>query len=121
MNPSSGETPPMPSMMTSPSSRELTGTLRSEAARARSATSASPSSMSALRGLPPCGGTRSAILISGRIIGASREGRHARAGEPDPRELQERAHQLGVESFLWIDHREIANQRRHKRDLNQLP
>ncbi len=57
MNPSSGVKPPMPSMIKSPRSRELTGTCGSARARSRSACSAGPSSSKGFRLPPPCGET----------------------------------------------------------------
>ena len=58
MNPSSGVKPPMPSMMRSPFSRELTRSAGSERERARSAASASPAGIRGLSEPPPWGGTR---------------------------------------------------------------
>jgi hypothetical protein len=55
MNPSRGVNPPMPSMMMSPFSRELTRTGYSSAARFLSAASAGPSSSSGRRSPPPWG------------------------------------------------------------------
>ena len=55
MKPSSGVKPPMPSMMISPASRELTFSRGSVVARARSDSSAPPWSRSGLRALLPWG------------------------------------------------------------------
>ncbi len=61
MNPFSGVKPPMPSMIRSPFSRELTLTRGKPSASSRSAASASPSSNKGLSSPPPCGLTK-AIL-----------------------------------------------------------
>ena len=61
MKPASGVKPPMPSMIRSPFSRELTRSLGSDAARARSAASASPASIRGLSDPPPCGLTSPGI------------------------------------------------------------
>ncbi len=55
MKPSSGVKPPMPSMIRSPSSRELMTTLGSVAARACSARKTSPASSSGFSSPPPWG------------------------------------------------------------------
>jgi hypothetical protein len=57
MNPSRGVKPPMPSMMMSPRPRELTVTLGSDWARARSRASSAPCNNSGLSSEPPCGRT----------------------------------------------------------------
>src|SRR5712691_8670880 len=127
MKPSSGVKPPIPSMTRSPFSRELTRTVRKDRARSHSAASASPESISGLRRPPPCGGTRSGKLSSlperrsADAIGAVHQAWRRHAGKPHPGELQEAAHQLGMESFLRINHREIADERRPERNLDQLP
>src|SRR6267378_404233 len=120
MKPSSGVKPPIPSMTRSPLSRELTRTVRRDRARKHSAASASPESISGLRGPPPCGGTRAGKLFS-LLERRSREARRVHAGKPHPGELQEAAYQLGMESFLRINHREIADERWPERNLDQLP
>src|SRR5882762_5105861 len=111
MKPSSGVKPPIPSMTRSPFSRELTRTVRKDRARAHSAASASPESISGFRGPPPCGGTRSGKLFS-LLERRSREAGRADAGQPPPGELQEAAHQLGLVFLCRVDHREIAEERR---------
>ena len=72
MKPSSGVKPPMPSMMMSPRSRELTRTRGMAAARARSRSSSTPSSSRGLSSAAPCGRTR-------LFIGALRPGRSSPA------------------------------------------
>ena len=59
MKPVSGVKPPMPSMMMSPFSREVTRSFGSLRARASSAARASPAAISGLSAPPPCGVTRS--------------------------------------------------------------
>src|SRR5438093_4422763 len=120
MKPSSGVKPPIPSMMRSPFSRELTRTVRRVRARAHSAASASPESIRGLRKPPPCGGTRSGKLFS-LLERRSREAGRVHAGQPHPGELQEARHQLGMESFLRINHRKIAQKRRPEGNLDELP
>src|SRR5712691_6218590 len=120
MKPSSGVKPPIPSMTRSPFSRELTRTVRSDRARAHSAASASPESISGLRRPPPCGGTRSGKLFS-PLERRSRKAGRVHAGQPQPGELQEAAHQLGMKSFLRVNHRKIAQKRRPERNLDELP
>src|SRR6266850_7912031 len=120
MKPSSGVKPPIPSMTRSPFSRELTCTVRKDRARSHSAASASSESISGLRGPPPCGGTRSCKLFS-LLERRSREAGRVHSGQPHARELQEAAHQLGMESFLRVNHREIADERRPERNLEELP
>src|SRR5438309_132516 len=105
MKPSSGVKPPIPSMMRSPFSRELTRTVRRVRARAHSAASASPESIRGLRKPPPCGGTRSGKLLS-LLERRSRQAGRVHAGQPHPGELQEAAHQLGMESFLRVNRSE---------------
>ena len=63
MKPSNGVNPPIPSMMISPFSRELTFTLGSALARASSAFCTSPSSSSGLRLPPPCGLTSAIVSV----------------------------------------------------------
>src|SRR2546425_4850863 len=120
MKPSSGVKPPIPSMTRSPFSRELTRTVRGVRARAHSAASASPESIRGLRKPPPCGGTRSGKLFS-LLERRSREAGRVHAGQPHPGELQEARHQLGVKSFLRVNHRKIAQQRRPEGNLDELP
>src|SRR5690242_19565541 len=55
------------------------------------------------------------------VVGATREIRHAHAGKPYARELQEGGDHLGVESFLRVDHGKIAYQPRRKWNLDKLP
>src|SRR5438445_783951 len=94
MKPSSGVKPPIPSMMRSPFSRELTRTVRRDRARAHSAASASPESIRGLREPPPCGGTRSGKLFS-LLERRSRQAGRVHAGQPHPGELQAAAQQGG--------------------------
>ena len=58
MNPSSGVKPPMPIMMMSPRSRELTRTWGSDCARNRSCCNSAPDKSSGLNPMPPCGLTK---------------------------------------------------------------
>src|SRR5437879_3393844 len=118
MKPSSGVKPPIPSMMRSPFSRELTRTVRRLRARAHSAASASPESIRGLRTPPPCGGTRSGKLFS-LLERRSRQAGRVHAGQPHPGELQKARHQLGMKSFLRVNHRKIAQKRRPEGNLDR--
>src|SRR2546425_901665 len=95
-------------------------TVRRVRARAHSAASASPESIRGLRKPPPCGGTRSGKLFS-LLERRSREAGRVHAGQPHPGELQEARHQLGMKSFLRVNHRKIAQQRRPEGNLDELP
>src|SRR5436309_1709186 len=114
--------PPSESTFTGPA-RLTSGcsiTVRRVRARAHSAASASPESIRGLRKPPPCGGTRSGKLFS-LLERRSREAGRVHAGQPHPGELQEARHQLGMKSFLRVNHRKIAQKWRPEGNLDELP